>query len=282
MTARILDGKAVAAGITAALEPRVRSLSRPPGLTVVLVGDDPASAVYVRNKTRTAERLGMAHDQITLPASTIEAELLDILRRLNADDTVDGILVQFPIPGHIPMVAVLDTIHPDKDVDGLTPLNAGLLLQRRAFLAAYTPMGCMELLRHTGEPLNGCDAVVVGRSNLVGKPVAQLLEQADCTVTMAHSRTRDLAAHIARADIVVAAVGVAGLVKGEWIKPGARVIDVGMNRGPDGKLCGDVEYVAAAERAGWITPVPGGVGPMTIAMLMTNTVKSAERRQGLG
>lgn len=278
MTARILDGKAASAEVVESLRPRVAALPRPPGLAVVLVGDDPASAVYVRNKTRTAEKLGFAHWQITRPASLSEAELLDEVRRLNDDPLVDGILVQFPVPKHIDRVRVLDTISPDKDVDGLHVLNAGLLSQKRPGFVSCTPAGVMELLARTGAPLRGAEALVIGRSDLVGRPVARLLEHADCTVTVAHSRTRDLAAHVGRADIVVAAVGVPGMVKGEWIRPGAIVLDVGINRLPDGRLVGDVEYGPAAERAGWITPVPGGVGPMTIAMLMANTVLSAERR----
>jgi len=281
VSAVVLDGKAVAAEVVAGLAPRVAALARPPGLAVILVGDDPASAVYVRNKTRTAEKLGFAHWQITHPATLPEADLLDEVRRLNADPTVDGILVQFPVPKHIDRTRVLDTIAPDKDVDGLHVVNAGLLSQKRPGFVSCTPAGVMDLLRRTGVDLRGAEALVIGRSDLVGRPVARLLEHADCTVTVAHSRTRDLAAHVARADIVVAAVGVPGMVKGEWIKPGAVVLDVGINRLPDGRLVGDVDYAPAAARAGWITPVPGGVGPMTIAMLMANTVLSAERRQGL-
>lgn len=279
MSARILDGKAIAAEITSALATEVPGLARPPGLVVILVGDDPASAVYVRNKTRTAEKLGFYHQQIMLPATTTEAELLAHIQTLNADPRVDGILVQLPLPGHINKDAVLDTIDPRKDVDGFHPWNVGLLSQRRPCPVACTPAGVMELLRRTDVSLRGAEAVVVGRSNIVGKPMVQLLEQVDCTVTLAHSRTRDLAAVVRRADIVVAAVGVARLVKGDWIRDGACVLDVGINRLPDGKLCGDVEFEPAAARASWITPVPGGVGPMTIAMLMKNTVQAAKQRQ---
>lgn len=278
MSAQLLDGKAVAAEVTEALRVKVAGMARKPGLAVVLVGDDPASAVYVRNKTRTAERIGLAHWQITLPADTTEADLLSEVRRLSGDPDVDGILVQFPVPRQIDRLRVVDTLPPDKDVDGLHVVNAGRLMQKRDGFVPCTPAGCMELLRRTGIELRGAEAVVVGRSDLVGRPIARLLEHADCTVTVTHSRTRDLAAHIARADIVVAAVGVPNMVRGSWIKPGAVVLDVGINRLADGSLTGDVEFAPAAERAAWITPVPGGVGPMTIAMLMANTVRSAERR----
>jgi len=278
---RILDGKAIAAETTEALRPRIALLPRAPGLTVILVGSDPASAVYVRNKSKTAERLGMAGHQIDLPADVPEADLLDLIGRLNADPTVDGILVQLPLPGHIDKQRILDAVDPSKDVDGFHPLNVGLLSQKRSCFVPCTPSGVMEILRRTGEPLRGRSALVIGRSNIVGKPMAQLLDHADATVTVAHSRTRDLASEVRRAELVVAAVGIAGMVRGEWIREGATVIDVGMNRDAAGKLCGDVEFAAAAERAGWITPVPGGVGPMTIAMLMVNTVTSAERRLGV-
>jgi methylenetetrahydrofolate dehydrogenase (NADP+)/methenyltetrahydrofolate cyclohydrolase len=275
VTAHLLDGKAVAAEVTEALRVEVAGMARKPGLAVVLVGDDPASAVYVRNKTRTAERIGLRHWQITMPAATTQAELLAEVDRLAADPDVDGILVQFPVPAGIDRLAVVDRLPPDKDVDGLHVVNAGRLAQKRRGFVPCTPAGCMELLARTGVGLRGAEAVVIGRSDLVGRPIARLLEHADCTVTVTHSRTRDLAAHVARADIVVAAVGVPGMVQGEWIKPGAVVLDVGINRLPDGRLTGDVEFAPAADRAGWITPVPGGVGPMTIAMLMANTVRAA-------
>jgi methylenetetrahydrofolate dehydrogenase (NADP+)/methenyltetrahydrofolate cyclohydrolase len=280
VSARVLDGKAISAEVVASLGPRVSALSRAPGLAVVLVGDDPASAVYVRNKTRMAEKLGFAHWQYTYPADLPEADLLARVRALNDDPAVDGILVQFPVPKHIDRVRVLDAIAPEKDVDGLHVVNAGLLSQKRPGFVSCTPAGVMELLARTGANLRGAEALVIGRSDLVGRPVARLLEHADCTVTVAHSRTRDLAGHVGRADIVVAAVGVPEMVKGSWVKEGAIVLDVGINRLADGRLVGDVEYAPAAERAAWITPVPGGVGPMTIAMLMANTVLSAERRQG--
>lgn len=275
MSATLLDGKAIAAEVTEALRVRVAGMARKPGLAVVLVGDDPASAVYVRNKTRTAERIGLRHWQITLPANTSQTELLAEVDRLAADPAVDGILVQFPVPAGIDRLAVVDRLPPAKDVDGLHVQNAGLLAQKRNGFVPCTPAGCMELLARTGISLRGAEAVVIGRSDLVGRPIARLLEHADCTVTVTHSRTRDLAAHVSRADIVVAAVGVPGMVRGEWIKPGAVVLDVGINRLPDGTLTGDVEFAPARERAAWITPVPGGVGPMTIAMLMSNTVKAA-------
>ncbi len=279
MSAHILDGKALARETTEALRPRIGALRRAPGLAVVLVGDDPASAVYVRNKSQRAAELGMVQRQITLPAHTSEAELLTLVDALNADDTIDGILVQLPLPKGVDKDRVLDRVLPEKDVDGFHPINTGKLWQRRAALVPCTPAGVIELLRRTGVDLRGKDAVVIGRSNIVGKPMVALLEREDCTVTLAHSRTRNLDQVVGRADIVVAAVGVVEMVKGAWIKAGAIVIDVGMNRRADGKLCGDVEYAAAAERASWITPVPGGVGPMTIAMLMANTVFASEQRQ---
>jgi methylenetetrahydrofolate dehydrogenase (NADP+)/methenyltetrahydrofolate cyclohydrolase len=279
VSAHILDGKALARQTTEALRPRIEALSRAPGLAVVLVGDDPASAVYVRNKSQRAAELGMVQRQITLPAHTSEAELLALVDALNADGAIDGILVQLPLPKGVDKDRVLDRVLPEKDVDGFHPINTGKLWQRRAALVPCTPAGVIELLRRTGVELRGKDAVVIGRSNIVGKPMVALLEREDCTVTLAHSRTQNLGEVVGRADIVVAAVGVAEMVKGAWIKPGAIVIDVGMNRRADGKLCGDVEYTAASERASWITPVPGGVGPMTIAMLMANTVFAAEHRQ---
>ena len=239
MSARLLDGKAISAEVVASLGPRVASLPRPPGLAVALVGDDPASAVYVRNKTRMAERLGFAHWQYTYPADLAEVALLAKVRELNADPAVDGILVQFPVPKQIDRVRVLDTLSPDKDVDGLHVVNAGLLAQKRPGFVSCTPAGVMELLARTGESLRGRDALVIGRSDLVGRPVARLLEHADCTVTVAHSRTRDLAGHVGRADIVVAAVGVPEMVKGAWVREGAIVLDVGINRLGDG--CGDLE-----------------------------------------
>lgn len=271
MSALVLDGKAIAAELTAGLA----GLSPRPGLAVVLVGADPASSVYVRNKTRMAEKIGFYHEQINLPESCTQQELLAVVRRLNQDARIHGILVQLPLPRHLDSLAVLDSIDPSKDVDGFHVVNTGRLWQRRACLSPCTPTGVMELLRRTGMTLRGAEALVIGRSNIVGKPMVALLEREDCTVTLAHSRTRELAGHVRRADVLVAAVGVPELVKGAWIREGAVVIDVGMNRGADGKLVGDVEYAMAAQRAGWITPVPGGVGPMTIAMLMVNTARAA-------
>jgi methylenetetrahydrofolate dehydrogenase (NADP+)/methenyltetrahydrofolate cyclohydrolase len=279
VTAQVLDGKALAARLNEALKIRVAGLARPPGLAVVLVGSDPASQVYVRNKGIAAGKLGFLHRQIDLPADTTEPELLDVVRKLNDDPEIDGILVQFPVPKGIRQEAVLDTITPEKDVDGLSSANLGLLVQGRPALVACTPKGVMRLIAETGIALEGRRAVVIGRSNIVGRPQALLLEQANCTVTVAHSRTRDLPAVVREADVVVAAVGKAELVRGDWIRPGAVVIDVGMNRGADGKLVGDVAYAEAAQVASAITPVPGGVGPMTIAMLMENTVIAAERRR---
>jgi methylenetetrahydrofolate dehydrogenase (NADP+)/methenyltetrahydrofolate cyclohydrolase len=274
VSARLLDGKAIAAEITDRIAAQVPALPQPPGLAVILVGADPASEVYVRNKGRTAARLGFHHRQINLPADTPEAALLAEIAQLNADPQIHGILVQLPLPAHVRADAVIEAIDPAKDVDGFHPVNTGRLWQRRPALVPCTPAGVIELLlRSVAAPadLRGREAVVIGRSNIVGRPMVALLEHRDCTVTLCHSRTRDLAAHVARADIVVAAVGVPGMVKGAWIKEGATVLDVGINRLPDGKLTGDVEFAPAAERAAWITPVPGGVGPMTIALLMQNT-----------
>ena len=281
MSAQILDGRVVSAEVIASLAPRIAALPRPPGLAVVLVGEDPASAVYVRHKTRRAERLGYVHLQRILPANTTEADLVAQVDALNADPSIDGILVQLPLPGHVDRNRVLDRIAVEKDVDGFHPTNVGRLSQHRPCLVACTPAGVMALLARTGTRLAGKNAVVVGRSNIVGRPMIQLLDQADMTVTMCHRRTEDLEAHVRRADVLVVAVGIPGIVRGDWIKPGAIVIDVGINRRADGTLCGDVEFDAAAERASWITPVPGGVGPMTIAMLMQNTLVASELRQGV-
>jgi len=291
-----IDGKAISAAVLKTVADEAADLvarGRPPGLAVVLVGEDPASQVYVRSKGRAAEQCGFHSQQHTLPASIGEDELVTLVERLNDDPAIHGILVQLPLPGHIDATRVLETIAPAKDVDGFHPVNVGLLsigaLERA--LAPCTPAGSMILLKKAMEaldrPLRGCDALVVGRSNIVGKPMAQLLLAADCTVTIAHSRTRDLAEVVARADILVAAVGRPEMIRGEWVKPGAVVIDVGINRVPaDGldkngkpktRLVGDVEFAGAAARAAAITPVPGGVGPMTIAMLMANTLEAARR-----
>jgi len=279
MTARILDGKALAAAVTdevrAAVAARLARGRPSPGLAVVLVGENAASQVYVRNKRRTTEGVGMlsfAHD---LPAEVPEAELVALIDRLNADPTVSGILVQLPLPAQIDPERVTERIDPRKDVDGFHPYNIGRLVQKRPTLRPCTPYGCMKLLEATGEPLAGKHAVVIGQSNIVGRPMALELLMARCTVTICHSATRDLPGIVRQADMIVAGVGKAKFVAGDWVKPGAIVIDVGINRLPDGKLCGDVDFDAAKERASWITPVPGGVGPMTIAMLLSNTLRAA-------
>lgn len=278
--AQILDGRRLSRQLNQELvRPRALALPRPPGLAVVLVGEDAASRIYVGRKTEVAERMGFHHRQISLPADTSEEQLLGVVSGLNADPAIDGILVQLPLPAHIDATRVLDHIDPSKDVDGFHPCNAGLLSQGRPRFVPCTPLGVMRLLADAKVPLTGKQAVVVGRSNIVGRPMAQLLEQAGCTVTICHSRTADLPAEVARAEVLVAAIGKANLIRGEWIREGAVVVDVGMNRAADGSLCGDVHYVNAEARASWITPVPGGVGPMTIAMLMENTVRSAELRQ---
>jgi len=280
--AQLIEGKPIAAKVQAEVEARVRELTarygRPPGLEVVLVGDDPASQVYVRNKERASTKIGMRGAVHRLPADTSEAAVIELVERLNADDAVDGILVQMPLPKHIDADRVIGRIDPAKDVDGLTAINAGKLALGKPALVPCTPYGCMRMLEEIGCDPAGKRAVVIGRSNLVGKPIAQLLLQKHATVTIAHSRTKDLGKVVGEADIVVAAVGVRALVKGEWIKPGAVVLDVGINRADDGKLYGDVEFEVARQRAGFITPVPGGVGVMTIAMLLGNTVLAAEAR----
>ncbi len=282
--ARIIDGKATAAALRAEIGREVAAIKAArgivPGLHVVLVGEDPASKVYVASKEKLAVEIGMNSVAHRLPAETTEAELLAKLAELNADDAVDGILVQLPLPKHINTGRIIDAIDPAKDVDGLHPINAGLLAGGKNGLVPCTPLGCMLLLKQALPSLSGLDAVVIGRSELVGRPVAQLLLQADCTVTIAHSRTRDLAAAVKRADIVIAAVGRPRMVKGDWIKPGATVIDVGINRLPDGKLTGDVDFAEAVQVAGAITPVPGGVGPMTIACLLKNTLTAFHARRG--
>jgi len=290
MTAKRIDGKAAGQAIrdrVAAFVPDfMRNSGRPPGLATVLVGEDPASAVYVRSKNRATAELGMAGFAHNLPRTTSEEELLRLVADLNADDRVDGILVQLPLPKQINSTRVIESIDPDKDVDGFHPMNAGRLASGLPALAPCTPYGCLYLLKQELGDLTGLEAVVIGRSNIVGKPMAQLLLGENATVTVAHSRTRDLPAVARRADILVAAVGRAEMVRGDWIKPSATVIDVGINRIPTGdgkgRLVGDVAYDEAAEVAAAITPVPGGVGPMTIAMLMRNTLVAACRREGLG
>jgi methylenetetrahydrofolate dehydrogenase (NADP+) / methenyltetrahydrofolate cyclohydrolase len=288
MTAAIIDGKRHAADLKARLSEETARLKAQhglvPGLATVLVGNDPASEVYVRNKNRTAEALGFKSVHHHLAAEAGEAEVLDLVRQLNADPTVHGILVQLPLPKQIREEAVLEILAPAKDVDALTPTNAGLLLSGRAKLVSCTPMGVMILLKETLGPIAGMEALVIGRSLLFGKPAAQLLLAANATVTMAHSRTRHLDDVCRRADILVAAIGKPGFVKGDWVKPGATVIDVGINRVEcEGKtkLVGDVDYAAAAERASHITPVPGGVGAMTIICLMRNTLIAAAAQAGV-
>ena len=279
-TARIIDGKAVAAALRAETTVLVAGLPFRPGLAVVLVGEDPASQVYVRSKERAAAAMGLAAQTIRLPAETAEAELLAVVRRLNDDAAVDGILVQLPLPQHISTEAVLDAIDPAKDVDGLTPTNAGLLAAGRRGLVPCTPLGVMKLLAVADVNLAGARALVLGRSVLVGRPMAALLTGASATVTLAHSRTRDLAAECRRAEVIVAAVGRPEMVRGDWVAREAVVIDVGINRTAAGTLVGDVAYGEVVGHAGAITPVPGGVGPMTIACLLENTVTAALRRRG--
>jgi len=287
MTAQLIDGAAVAARLRQTIRERVASLTadygRAPGLAVVLVGSDPASQVYVRNKGKATIEVGMHSIEHHLDASTSEAELLALVARLNSDPGVDGILVQLPLPGHIDSQRVLLAIDPDKDVDGFHPINAGRLMTGQTGLVPCTPSGCMLLLKEVLPSLAGLHAVVVGRSNIVGKPIAQLLLQADCTVTIAHSRTRDLPAVCRSADILIAAVGRPEMIKGNWLKAGGVVIDVGINRiaAADGKtrLVGDVATQEALQHVQAITPVPGGVGPMTIACLLNNTLTAFERRQ---
>jgi methylenetetrahydrofolate dehydrogenase (NADP+)/methenyltetrahydrofolate cyclohydrolase len=279
MPARIIDGKAVAQRVTDEVRADVAAqvlAGRPvPGLAVVLVGESAASQIYVRNKRKTTESVGMrsfAHD---LPVTTSEDELLALVDRLNADPEVNGILVQLPLPPQIDPERVIERIDPRKDVDGFHPYNVGRLVLKMPTLRPCTPYGCMRLLQETGERLVGKHAVVIGQSNIVGRPMALELLMARCTVTICHSATRDLPGIVRQGDIVVAGVGKANFVAGDWLAPGAIVIDVGINRLPDGKLCGDVDFAAARDVAGWITPVPGGVGPMTIATLLANTLRAA-------
>jgi len=284
MTARILDGKALAERFNAELRERVVARvaagRSQPGLAVVLLGQNPASQVYVRNKRRSTEAAGMLSLEHDLPGDTSEASLLALIDELNADATVHGILVQLPLPGHIDPERVTERIDPRKDVDGFHPFNIGRLVLKRPTLRPCTPYGCMKLLAETGESLVGRHAVVIGQSNIVGRPMALELLMARCTVTVCHSATRDLPGLVRQADIVVAGVGRPRFVQGDWVKPGAIVLDVGINRLPDGKLCGDVDFEAAKARAAWITPVPGGVGPMTIAMLLQNALAAAEGIDG--
>ena len=284
MSAQRIDGKIISRQIREEIRQEAQALAARgirPGLAVVLVGDDPASQVYVRNKAKACEELGFYSEVHRLPATTPQAELLALIERLNGQADIHGILVQLPLPDHIDEKAVIDAIAVGKDVDGFHPVNVGKLVIGDDALLPCTPAGIIELLKRSGIPIAGKRAVVIGRSNIVGKPAALLLLRENATVTVCHSKTPDLPGTVRQADIVVAAVGVPRLVKGDWIKPGAAVIDVGVNRLPDGKLCGDVDFDAAQETAGWITPVPGGVGPMTITMLMANTLKAAKRAHGL-
>lgn len=279
MTATVLDGRALAATLRAEIAAEVASLAYRPGLSVVVVGDNPASHVYVRAKDRAAAAAGILARTIPLPAATTEAELLATVAALNADPAVDGILVQLPLPPHISTRVVIEAIDPAKDVDGFHPTNVGRLHDGQDTLVPCTPQGCMRLLRAAGIELAGRRAIVLGRSAIVGKPMAALLTAADATVTLAHSRTQNLPAECRRAEIVIAAVGRPEMVTADWIAPGATVVDVGINRTADGRLVGDVDSAAVALVAGAITPVPGGVGPMTIACLLANTVKAARARR---
>ncbi len=282
MSAQLIDGRAIAEGIKLEIRASTDALAargaRRPGLAVVMVGDSAASEIYVRNKRRSCEQAGIVSSAHDLPASTPEDELLSLISLLNEDSNIDGILVQLPLPAQIRPRLVIEAISPAKDVDGFHPYNLGRLAQREPLLRPCTPYGVMRLLQAIGVNPAGLDAVVVGQSNIVGRPMSLELAVAGATVTTCHSRTRDLPTHIGRADLVVAAIGKPNFVRGDWIKPGAIVVDVGINRLPDGKLCGDVEFAAARERAGWITPVPGGAGPMTVAMLMQNTLEAYQRR----
>ncbi len=279
MTARILDGRALAASLRAEIFGRSQALPYKPGLAVVLVGEDPASSVYVRSKDRAAREAGLDARTIRLPADTPQAALLEVVRQLNDDQAVDGILVQLPLPAAISARAVIEAIDPAKDVDGFHPLNVGRLQDNLPVLTPCTPRGVMKLLALSGVRLAGARAIVLGRSAIVGRPVASLLLAQNATVTIAHSRTVDLEAECRRAEVVVAAVGRPEMVRGDWIAPGATVIDVGINRLPDGRLVGDVAYEECLPKAGAITPVPGGVGPLTIACLLENTLLAAEARR---
>ena len=280
MSAQLLDGKLMSDELRVHIAQRVEALKEKgvtPGLAVILVGEDPASQIYVRNKEKGCEQVGMHSVTICLPENTTQAELESHIRALNADASIHGILVQLPLPKHLDEAAALAVIVPEKDVDGFHVQNAGKLMNVLNGVVACTPKGAMEMIRRTGVNLSGKEAVVVGRSNIVGKPMAMLLLQANCTVTMCHSRTADLAAHTRNADVLVAAVGKAKFITADMVKPGAIVIDVGINRLEDGKVVGDVDFDAVKEVAGWITPVPGGVGRMTITMLLENTVEAAEK-----
>ncbi|MDF9435643.1 bifunctional methylenetetrahydrofolate dehydrogenase/methenyltetrahydrofolate cyclohydrolase FolD [Chromohalobacter israelensis] len=285
MTAQLIDGKAIAANVREQVSRQVQARrqegKRAPGLAVVLVGEDPASEVYVRNKHRACDKAGVHSVQHKLPADTTQADLEALIDSLNADRSIDGILVQLPLPDHLDARPILERIRPDKDVDGFHPYNLGRLAQRLPVLRPCTPKGIMTLLQESGIHARGLDAVIVGASNIVGRPMALELMLAGSTTTVCHRFTRDLESHVRRADLLVVAVGRPGLVKGEWVKEGAVVIDVGINRQDDGKLAGDVEFAPAAARASYITPVPGGVGPMTVASLLENTLFAAELHDGM-
>ncbi|HAB91348.1 MAG: bifunctional methylenetetrahydrofolate dehydrogenase/methenyltetrahydrofolate cyclohydrolase FolD [Pseudomonas sp.] len=283
MTAQLIDGKQIAAdirkNIAQTVQDRLSKGLRAPGLAVILVGSDPASEVYVSHKRKDCEQVGFQSQAYDLAETTTQAELLDLIDQLNNDATVDGILVQLPLPKHLDASLLLERISPNKDVDGFHPYNVGRLAQRIPLLRSCTPKGIMTLLEHTGVDLHGLDAVIVGASNIVGRPMALELLLAGCTTTITHRFTKDLESHVRRADLVVVAVGIANLVKGEWIKPGAIVIDVGINRQDNGQLIGDVGFDEAIKRAAWITPVPGGVGPMTRACLLENTLQACEQAE---
>ncbi len=285
MSARILDGKAIAADIRAGIKEQVNALvaagGRQPGLAVVLVGDNPASRVYVRNKSAACAEVGFHSEMHLLDTDVPEADLLALIDALNTREAIDGILVQLPLPGHIDEEQVIERILPTKDVDGFHPYNVGRLALRMPLLRPCTPKGVMTLLERTGRKLEGLDAIIIGQSNIVGRPMALELLAARCTISVCHSRTRDLPGKISAADLVVAAVGRPNFVQGDWVKEGAIVIDVGINRTDAGTLVGDVDFAAVAEQASWITPVPGGVGPMTIASLLENTLQAA-RLHALG
>ncbi len=283
--AELIDGKGAAAALRVTVQQDVAAFQRAhgyaPGLATVLVGDNPASASYVRSKRKACAEVGITSVPHELPATTGAAALLALVQSLNARRDVHGILVQLPLPSHIDSDAIIEAVHPDKDVDGLHPINQARLIQGREGMRPCTPLGVMHLIASTGVPLQGARAVVAGRSNLVGKPVAFMLLEQHATLTICHSRTRDLADEVGRADVLIAAIGRVEMIRGNWIRRGSVVIDVGINRLADGRLAGDVEFAAARERAAFITPVPGGVGPMTVAMLMQNTVTAA-RRQAVG
>jgi methylenetetrahydrofolate dehydrogenase (NADP+) / methenyltetrahydrofolate cyclohydrolase len=280
MSARIIDGRAIAATHRARIADEVAAMKaaglRPPGLAVVLVGNNPASEVYVRNKRKACAEVGVESHSYDLPAETPQTDILALIDRLNRDRAIDGILVQLPLPPHIDPETVIESIHPSKDVDGFHPYNVGRLAVRVPRLRPCTPWGVIQLLHATGEPFKGRTACVIGASNIVGRPMALELLLVGATTVVCHRFTSDTRAHVQQADVVIAAAGKPGLVQGDWIKPGATVIDVGINRREDGSLCGDVDFDAAAERAAWITPVPGGVGPMTVAMLLQNTLKARQ------